>query len=163
MGDGRRRGSRVGQLCCWIPKDWQTLWHPNGHKQHELGMSVPLTHGISLSSAPIFIANMHRLLFLAQLYVKSIYTYCRINIWCSHIALVNDFCQIQTLFRPFLLMRTVQDFYFEKNNTWWDKSQVEEYHKNMTKVIWSSKSNINFEANGPCDNLPSRNQISVWI
>ena len=29
-------------------------------------------------------------------------------------------------------MRPVQDFAFEKN--WWNKSNVEEYHKNMTKV-----------------------------
>ena len=29
-------------------------------------------------------------------------------------------------------MRPVQDFAFEKN--WWNKSNVDEYHKNMTKA-----------------------------
>ena len=31
-------------------------------------------------------------------------------------------------------MRPVQDFAFERSGTWWNKSNVEEYHKNMTKV-----------------------------
>ena len=33
-------------------------------------------------------------------------------------------------------MRPVQDFVeFEKNDTWWNQSNVEEYHRNMTKVV----------------------------
>ena len=38
-------------------------------------------------------------------------------------------------------MRPVQDFEFE-NDTWWNQSNVEEYHRNMTKVVQYGQTSI---------------------